>query len=71
MNFDTVIFEDWVLGGDFNLIKHSENINKPGGDITEMNMFDELIADLNLVRYPSVAETILGAICRLILYWRN
>jgi len=52
MNFDTVIFEDWVLGGDFNLIKHSENRNKPGGDITEMNMFDELIADLNLVEIP-------------------
>jgi hypothetical protein len=52
MNFDTVIFEDWVLGGDFNLIKHSENRNKLGGDIIEMNMFHELIADLNLVEIP-------------------
>jgi hypothetical protein len=31
MNLDTSDFEDWVLGGDFNLIRSSENRNKPGG----------------------------------------
>lgn len=34
MNFDTSEFEDWVLGGDFNLIRNPENRNKPGGDLS-------------------------------------
>lgn len=52
MNLDTTDFEDWVLAGDFNLIRHPENRNKPGGDISEMNMFNELISDLDLVEIP-------------------
>lgn len=52
MNLDTSDFEDWVLGGDFNLIRHHENRNKPGGDIGEMIMFNELITDLDLVQIP-------------------
>jgi hypothetical protein len=34
MNLDTSEFEDWVLGGDFNLIRSPKNINRPRGDIT-------------------------------------
>jgi hypothetical protein len=52
MNLDTSDFDDWVLGGDFNLIRHPDNRNKPGGDIAEMNMFNELISNLNLVDIP-------------------
>ena len=52
MNLDTSDFDDWVLGGDFNLIRHLDNINKPRGDIAEMNMFNELISDLDLVDIP-------------------
>lgn len=35
MNLDTSEFEDWVLGGDFNLIKGPENRNKPGEEVTK------------------------------------
>jgi len=52
MNFDTSDFDDWVLGGDFNLIIYPENRNKPGGDQTEMNLFNEAISDLDLVDIP-------------------
>ena len=52
MNFDTSDFDDWVLGGDFNLIRYPENRNKPGGDQTEMNLFNEAISDLDLVDIP-------------------
>lgn len=52
MNLDTTKFEDWVFGGDFNLIRNPENRNKPGGDITEMNLFNEVISDLDLVEIP-------------------
>jgi hypothetical protein len=33
MNLDTDNYENWVLGGDFNLIRNPENRNKPGGDL--------------------------------------
>ncbi|XP_066324011.1 uncharacterized protein [Miscanthus floridulus] len=52
INLDTTEFEDWIIGGDFNLIRHPENRNKPGGDLGEMNMFNELITDLDLTEIP-------------------
>ena len=52
MNLDYSKFEDRVLGGDFKLIRNPGNVNKPGGDITKMNMFNELISDLDLVDIP-------------------
>lgn len=52
MNFDTTSFDHWTLGGDFNLIRSPENRNKQGGDIGEMNLFNEMISDLDLVEIP-------------------
>jgi hypothetical protein len=52
MNLDTTKFDDWALGGDSNMIRNSENRNKPSGDTGEMNMFNELISDLDLVDIP-------------------
>jgi len=52
MNFDTSDFDDWVLCGDFNLIRYPKNRNKPCGDQTEMNLFNEAISDLDLVDIP-------------------
>ena len=49
---DTSNFEDWLLAGDLNLIRQQENRNKPGGDFSEMQMFNDLILDLNLVEIP-------------------
>lgn len=52
MNLDTSTFDNWVLGGDFNLYRSPADKNKPGGDVGEMDMFNNLIADLDLVEIP-------------------
>jgi hypothetical protein len=52
MNLDTTEFEDWVLGGDFNLIRSPDKRNKSGGDSSEMNLFNKAISDLDLVEIP-------------------
>jgi hypothetical protein len=52
VNLGTSDFDEWIIGGDFNLIRHPENRNKLGGDLGEMNMFNELITDLDLVEIP-------------------
>ena len=52
VNLDISDFDEWIIGGDFNLFRHAENRNKPGGDIGEMNMFNEIITDMDLVEIP-------------------
>lgn len=52
MNFDSSEFDDWLLGGDFNLIRQPENKNKLGGDLSKINMFNKTISDLDLVEIP-------------------
>ena len=43
---------DWHLVGDFNLMRCPANRNKPGGDITQMVMFNKAISALGLVELP-------------------
>jgi hypothetical protein len=38
--------------GDFNLIRTPQNINKPGGNISEMFAFNEAISSLSMVEIP-------------------
>jgi hypothetical protein len=38
--------------GDFNFIRQLSNINKPGGDINGMLLFNEAISNLGLVELP-------------------
>jgi hypothetical protein len=52
MNFDTSEFENWLLAGDFNLYRQPKNRNRPRGDMLEMNMFNELISNLDLTDVP-------------------
>lgn len=40
--------EDWLVLGDFNLIRRPENRNKEGGNVTEMFLFNEAISALGL-----------------------
>ena len=37
---------NWLLEGDFNLIRKPENKNRPGGDITEILHFNEALSAL-------------------------
>jgi hypothetical protein len=48
-NFDTSNIEDWIILGDFNLIRSSDNRNRSGGNSNEMLLFNDLIQHLNLV----------------------
>lgn len=43
---------DWLIVGDFNLIRDQSNRNRPGGDITEMLLFNELISAQGWVEIP-------------------
>lgn len=43
---------DWLILGDFNLIRSPENRNKPGGNSSEMFLFNEAISSLGLVEIP-------------------
>lgn len=40
--------EEWIILGDFNLIRKPEDRNRPGGDITEMFRFNAAISSLGL-----------------------
>lgn len=39
---------DWLILGDFNLIRREENRNKPGANINEMLLFNEAISHLGI-----------------------
>lgn len=52
MNLHSSDFDDWLLAGDFTLYRNPKNRSKPGGDLSEMNMFNELISDLDLHDIP-------------------
>jgi hypothetical protein len=40
------------LLGDFNFIRAADNRNKPGGDINDMFLFNEIIGHLGLLELP-------------------
>ena len=43
---------DWLIVGDFNLMRAPENRNRPGGDVSEMLLFNEAISYLGLIEIP-------------------
>lgn len=44
--------DDWLIVGDFNLIRNEASRNKPGGNINEMMSFNAAISNLRLVELP-------------------
>ena len=38
--------------GDFNFIRSDENRNKPGGDVNEIFLFNDIIGHLGLIELP-------------------
>jgi exonuclease III len=44
--------EDWLICGDFNFIRSIDNRNKPGGDVDDMLLFNDLIRSQNLTEIP-------------------
>jgi hypothetical protein len=43
---------NWLLLGDFNFIRSSDNRNKPGGDVNDMFLFNKIIGHLGLIELP-------------------
>jgi endonuclease/exonuclease/phosphatase family metal-dependent hydrolase len=43
---------DWLLIGDFNLIKNPSDRNMPGGNISEMLWFNEALNSLGVIEIP-------------------
>jgi hypothetical protein len=56
MNFDTTNIDEWILARDFSLYRQPENRNKPRADLIEMNVFNELISDLDLTEIPFIGR---------------
>lgn len=44
--------DNWLIVGDFNLLRKPEDRNKPGGDVNEMLLFNEAISSLGLIELP-------------------
>ena len=43
---------NWLVIGDFNLIRRPEDRNKEGADVQEMFLFNDAISTLGLVEIP-------------------
>ena len=43
---------NWLLIGDFNLIRSLDDRNRPGGDVNEIFLFNEAISSLGIVELP-------------------
>jgi len=62
---------EWIIVGDFNLIRKLEERNKEGGDVNEKFLFNEAINNLSLIELPHMADTSLGQISSSILFKRD
>lgn len=57
LNLDYSSFDEWIIAGDFNLYRSIEDMNKPGGDPGDMNLFNDFISDMELVDIPFSGRT--------------
>lgn len=51
-NLDISSYDNWALVGNFNFIRGPENRNKPGGSVSDMMLFNDLIQHLDLIDVP-------------------
>jgi hypothetical protein len=51
-NLQIPINANWLLLGDFNFIRSHDNRNKPGGDVHDMFLFNEIIGHPGLLELP-------------------
>lgn len=50
--FDVSDFENWMLVGEFNFIRSQGNRNNPGGSVSDMLVFNDLIQHLDVIDIP-------------------
>ena len=51
-DIDIPSHEYWLIVGDFNFIRSVDNRNKPGADMNDIFIFNEIISHLSLVELP-------------------
>uniref|UniRef100_A0A8R7PTP7 Uncharacterized protein n=1 Tax=Triticum urartu TaxID=4572 RepID=A0A8R7PTP7_TRIUA len=51
-NLNIPIDDNWLIIGDFNFIRSSENRNLPGGYVNDIFIFNEIIGHLGLLELP-------------------
>jgi hypothetical protein len=63
--------DDWLLAGDFNMIRSLENRNRAGGNLNDMQLFNDLIQQLDLAEISFQGRLFPGVICREFPFWRS
>lgn len=58
--------EAWIFLGDFNFYRYVENRNKPGADMNNIFIFNNIISSLRLIENLLKGEVLLGVICKVI-----
>jgi hypothetical protein len=51
-NYDASRFDLWMVVADFNLMRSPNNHNRPGGNLNDMLLFNNVIHHLDLVEIP-------------------
>jgi exonuclease III len=51
-NLSIPVDSHWLLLGDFNFTRSDENRNKPGGDVNDIFIFNDIIGHLGLIELP-------------------
>ena len=51
-NLPIPLDQNWLLLGDFNFIRSLDNRNRPGGDVNDIFLFNEIIVHLGLLELP-------------------
>lgn len=59
--------QDWMIVGDFNMYRSTENRNREGGNMTDVFTFNEIISSVGCRKFPSKEKITLGPICKKIL----
>lgn len=62
---------DWLVLGDFNLIRRPGNRNKEGENLMEMMLFNEVISALGLMKFLFRGENLPGLTSRPHLFWKS
>jgi hypothetical protein len=51
-NYDSSNYDLWMLVGDFNLMRSLDNRNRPGGNVQDMLLFNDIIHHLDVAEVP-------------------
>jgi exonuclease III len=63
-NLDSSVYDMWIIMGDFNMIRSSEDRSRPGGNHNIMLMFNSVIHQHDLEEIPIKGRAYTWSICR-------